>query len=429
MKSSVETLTPTRVRLEIEVPYSDLEKYVQEAYKTVATKVNIPGFRKGHVPAAMIDQRVGRGSVLDEAITNALPDFYGQVAVEQNLGVIGRPTVDIKEFVDKDKLVFTAEVDIRPEVKLPDFSKITVTVDDVAVTDADINEQIDSLRARFGTLNTVERAAAKGDFVTIDLLAKVDGKEIDGGSANEISYEVGSDRMIPGLDDALAGMNAGESKTFTSKLFGDEGDQDGDVTVTVKSVKERELPALDDAFAKLASEFDTLEELRKDVVARVERMKKLEQGSQARDRLMEKLLAEVEIPVPENIIEDEVHSHLEGEGRLEDEAHRKEVGDSARQSIKSEFLLDAVIKADNVQITEIELTEYLVRTSQRYGMAPDAFAKELQKQGQIQQLVGEVTRAKALANLLSKVSVVDASGTKVDLEALASKPTDAEPAN
>lgn len=424
MKSSVETLSPTRVRLEIEVPYADLDKYVQAAYKTVATKVSIPGFRKGHIPAAMIDQRVGRGTVLDEAIMNALPDFYGQVAMEKELGVIGRPSVDIKEFVDKEKLVFTAEVDIRPEIKLPDFSKITVTVDDLKVDDADVNEQMDSLRARFGTLHTVERAAAKGDFVTIDLVATVDGKEIDGGTANDISYEVGSDRMIPGLDDALIGLSAGESKVFSSTLFGDEGDQPGEVSVTVKAVKERELPALDDAFAKLASEFDTLAELRADFVTRIERMKKLEQGAQARDRLMEKLLAEVEIPVPENIIEAEVKAHLEGEGRADDVEHGKEVADSARQSIKSEFLLDTVIKADNVQITEIELTEYLVRTSGRYGMAPDAFAKELQKQGQIQQLVGEVTRAKALANLLTKVSVVDASGNKVDLEALAAKPAE-----
>jgi len=424
VKSSVETLSPTRVRLEIEVPYADLDKYVQQAYKTVATQVSIPGFRKGHVPAAMIDQRVGRGTVLDEAISNALPDFYGQVAMEKELGVIGRPTVDIKEFVDRDKLVFTAEVDIRPEIKLPDFSKITVTVDDIKVEDAEVNEQMDSLRARFGTLNTVERAATKGDFVTIDLVAKVDGKEIDGGTANDISYEVGSDRMIPGLDEALLGLSVGETKNFSSTLFGDEGDQPGEVTVTVKAVKERELPPLDDAFAKLASEFDTLAELRADFVTRIERMKKLEQGAQARDRLMEKLLEEVEIPVPENIIEAEVKAHLEGEGRPDDVEHGKEVADSARQSIKSEFLLDTVIKAENVQITEIELTEYLVRTSARYGMAPDAFAKELQKQGQIQQLVGEVTRAKALANLLSKVSVVDASGNKVDLEALAAKPAE-----
>lgn len=422
MKSTVETLSPTRVRFDIEVPYSDLEKFVQDAYKVLAEKVSIPGFRKGKVPASMIDQRVGRGAVLDEAINSALPEFYTQAALEHQVGVIGRPSVDIKEYVDKDKLVFTAEVDVRPEIKLPNFSKITINVDDVVVTEADISEQIDSLRARFGTLNTVERAAAKGDFATIDLLATVDGKELEGGSANDISYEVGSERMIPGLDEALIGLKAGENKTFTSTLFSEDGDQSGDVSVTVKAVKERELPPLDDAFAKLASEFDSLEELRKDFVTRLERVKKMEQGAQARDRLMEKLLAELDIPVPENIIEAEVQSHLESENRIDDDAHRKEVSDSARQSIKSEFLLDTIIKEENVQITEIELTEYLVRTSARYGMAPDAFAQELQKQGQIQQLVGEVTRAKALANVLSRVTVKDASGNTVDLEALAPKP-------
>jgi len=418
VKSTVETLSPTRVRLDVEVPYAELSDHIAAAYKKVATQVNIPGFRKGKVPAAMIDQRVGRGTVLDEAINAALPEFYGKAAREHEVLVVGRPTVDIKEFKDNDKLVFTVEVNVRPEVSLPDFSKITVTVDDVVVTDTDISEQLDELRARFGTLNSVERATVSGDFVTIDLTARIDGAEVDGGKANEISYEVGSNRMIDGLDEALVGMSAGDTKTFTTQLVGQKDDEKGDVEIVVKAVKERELPTADDSFAKLASEFDTLDALKADFAERLGRVKKMEQGAQARDLLLEKLLADLDIPVPDEIVLDEVNDHLEGEGRMEDAEHRAEVDGQVRSSIKSDFLLDAIVKTEDVQVSEIELTEYLIRMSQRYGMGPEQFAQELQKAGQISQVVAEVTRAKALATVLGRVSVVDKSGNTIELEEL-----------
>jgi trigger factor len=366
----------------------------------------------------MIDQRVGRGAVLDQAITEAIQDFYVAAARENEVLVVGRPTVDVKEFVDNEQLNFSVEVSVRPEVTLPDFSKITITVDDVVVTDADIDEQIDELRARFGTLNTVERATKSGDFVTIDLTARIDGQEVDGGKANEISYEVGSNRMIDGLDEALVGMSAGDTKTFTTQLVGQKDGENGDVEIVVKAVKERELPTLDDSFAKLASEFDTVSELRADFADRLKRVKSMEQGSQARDLLVEKLLADLDIPVPDEIVLDEVNDHLEGEGRQDDAEHRAEVDGQVRASIKSDFLFDSIVKAEDIQVNEIELTEYLIRMSQRYGMGPEQFAQELQKAGQISQVVAEVTRAKALASVLARVSVVDKSGNKVDLEAL-----------
>ena len=426
MKSTIETLSPTRVRLDIEVAYSEMTTHVADAYKKVATQVNIPGFRKGKVPASMIDQRVGRGTVLDEAINAALPDFYGQAAREHTVAVIGRPVVDVKEFVDNEKLIFTVEVDVRPEVTLPDFSKIEVVVDDVTVSDADIDEQIESLRTRFGTLTTVERVIANGDFATLDMNAFINGETVEGGQANDLSYEVGSDKMIPGLDEILIGMAVGETKRFETELVGQQEGEKGEVEATVKAVKERELPPVDDAFAKLASEFDTLAELREDFRERLSRVKKMEQGTQARDRLVEKLLADLDIPVPDTLVELEVNDHLEGEGRLEDAAHRAEVDGEVRASLKSDFLLDAIVQSEDVQVTEIELTEYLVRTSQRYGMAPQQFAEELQKAGQISQLVAEVTRAKALASVLGRITVKDASGAVIDLEALRPQPTPAD---
>ena len=418
MKSTIETLSPTRVRLDIEVEFSEMSSHVADAYKKVATQVNIPGFRKGKVPAAMIDQRVGRGTVLDEAINAALPDFYGKAAREHSVAVLGRPVVDVKEFVDNEKLLFTVEVDVRPEVKLPDFSSITIEVEDLVVSDADVDEQVEELRTRFGTLTSVERAVAKGDFATLDLEAFIKGELVDGGQANDISYEVGSDRMIDGLDDALIGMSAGETKKFETQLVGQAEGEKGEVQATVKAVKERELPPVDDAFAKLASEFDTLAELKADFVVRLGRVKKMEQGTQARDLLIKKLLEDLDIPVPDSLVELEVADHLEGEGRSEDAEHRAEVDGQVRSSLKSDFLLDAIVQAEDIQITEMELTEYLVRTSQRYGMAPEQFAQELQKTGQIAQLVSEVTRAKALASVLERITVKDASGNVIDLQAL-----------
>ncbi|CAM8639488.1 trigger factor [Candidatus Planktophila dulcis] len=418
MKSTLETLSPTRVRLDVKVPYAELGEYVDAAYKKVGASVTIPGFRKGKVPNAMIDQRVGRQAVIDEAINFAIQDFYVAAARENDVLVVGRPTVDAIDFVDNEKLDFSVEVNVRPDVTLPDFSKIEISVDNVEVSDKDIDEQIDELRARFGTLNTVERAAANGDFVTIDLTARIDGAEVDGGKANEISYEVGSNKMIDNLDEALVGMSAGDTKTFTSQLVGQKDGESGEIDIVLKAVKERELPTLDDSFAKLASEFDTVAELRSDFTERLSRVKKMEQGAQARDLLVEKLLADLDIPVPDDIVLEEVNDHLEGEGRMEDAEHRAEVDGQVRASIKSDFLFDSIVKAEEVQVNEIELTEYLIRMSQRYGMGPEQFAQELQKAGQISQVVAEVTRTKALASVLARISVVDKSGNKVELEAL-----------
>ena len=421
MKSTVEKLSPTRVKLSIDVEFSELKPHIDGAYKTLSEKINIPGFRKGKVPAAMIDQRVGRGAVLDEAINAALPTFYSQAAKENDVLVIGRPNVDITELKDNEKLSFTVEVDIRPEIALPDFTQIKIEVDDVVVTDSDLDKQIESLQIRFGTLTTVEKTVESGDFVSIDLLATDGGKEIDGGSANEISYEVGSASMIEGLDEALIGLKVGESKSFETALVGMPESQKASVQVTLKAVKKRELPPLDDAFAKLASEFETLAELKADLSNRLKRVKELEQGAQARDLLVEKLTTTVEIPLPAEIIEAEVNDHLEKEGRLADDKHRAEVNEEVKATITREFLLDSIVKAEAVSVNESELTEYLVRASSRYGMSPDQFIKEVSQAGQITTMVAEVARAKALAQVLGKVKIVDKSGKQVDIQALAPK--------
>ncbi len=421
MKSAVEKLSPTRVKLSIDVPFAELKPHIDGAYKSLSEKITIPGFRKGKVPSAMIDQRVGRGAVLDEAINAAIPTFYSQAAKDNDVLVIGRPTVEITELKDNENFTFTIEVDIRPDIALPNFSEIKLEVDDVKVTDADIDEQVQALRTRFGTLTTVEKVVASGDFVTIDLVATKDGVALDGGTANDLSYEVGSASMIDGLDEALIGLSTGGEKSFETALVGMAEGEKGSVKVSVKAVKERELPPVDDAFAKLASEFETLAELKADLTTRLTRLKEMEQGAQARDLLVEKLISSVDIPLPAEIIEAEVNDHLEKEGRLEDDKHRAEVNEEVKSTITREFLLDSIVKAESVAVNESELTEYLVRAASRYGMTPDQFIKEVSQAGQVTTMVAEVARAKALAQVLGRVKVVDKSGKKVDLEALAPK--------
>ena len=425
MKSAVEKLSETRTKLSIEVTFEELSPYLARASKALSEKINVPGFRKGKVPAALVEQRVGRTVILDEAINLSMGDFYSTAKKEHAIAAIGRPQVDITELVDKEKFSFTVEVDVRPDITLPNFSEMTITVDDVIVGDAEVDEQVDALRARFGTLTTVEKSVESGDFVTIDLVASVGGKALDGGTANDISYEVGSNTMVDGLDDALLGLSVGESKRFSTTLVGMPEGEVGEVDVAVKAVKHRELPPLDDSFAKLSSEFDTLAELKNDVQLRIERVKNLEQGAAARDQLVETLVESLSIPLPQSFIEDEVTNHLKGEGRLEDTAHRDEVTAQTTKQLTYEIILDTIVSAEDVSVNENELTEYLVRQSQRYGMSPDQFIQEVTVNGQVSTMVSEVARAKALASVLGRVKVVTKSGKSIDLESL--RPTPAVP--
>jgi len=422
VKSAVESIGPTRVKLSIEVTFEELTPHISKAYKSIAEKVNIPGFRKGKVPPSMIDQRVGRGAVLDEAINDALPDFYSQAARKHEVFVIGRPSVDITELKDNELLSFTVEVDVRPEITLPDFSTVEIEVDDVKLEDSEIDEQIEALRIRFGTLVEVEKVVESGDFVKIDLRATVDGKDVDGGVANNISYEVGKNNMIDGLDEALIGMKKYESKTFQAPLQGVSEGQLGEIEVKLVAVNRRDLPPLDDEFAKKASEFETLDELKADTRERLVRLKRLEQGAQARDKLVEHLMETVDIAIPENVIAEGVHDFLKKEGRLEDDEYRSEVTAEMSQSIKNDFLMDEIAKSEKVQVSEAELSEYIVRSASRYGMAPKDFANEVAKAGQISSLVADVARAKALAVILERIKVKDASGNTVDLTELRPKP-------
>lgn len=418
VNSTVEKLSPTRVKLHITVTPDELKPSIAHAYEHIAQDVQIPGFRKGKVPAPIIDQRIGRVAVLEHAVSEGLDGFYREAVEANELRVLGRPSAEVTEWPsEKDfsgDLEVEVEVDVRPDFDLPAFEGTTVEVEAAEVDEAAIDAELDRLRGRFGTLVTVDRPAATGDFVELDLVAAIDGTEID--RAEGVSYEVGSGELLEGIDEAIDSLTAGEDTTFRSKLVGgDHAGEEAEVSVTVKAVKERELPEADDDFAQIASEFDTIAELRDSLKERVGQQSVFTQGSAARDKLIEQLLEQVEIPVPQQLIDDEVHNHLEGEGRLEDDVHRAEVAEASEKQFKTQMLLDKIAETVNVQVSQDELTQYLVQSAAQYGMAPQDFVNALQEGNQLPAMVGEVARNKALAVALGKVKVVDTNGNPVDL--------------
>jgi trigger factor len=435
VKTDVEELSPTRVRLTIEVPFDELKPNVDQAYREVARQVRVPGFRPGRVPPRVIDQRIGRGAVLEQAVNDAVPQLYGKALEEHDVFAIGQPDVEITRLDDGKELAFTAEVDVRPKFDLPDIDGMPVTVENAEVTPDQVEEYLGALRERFASLKGADRPAAEGDFVSIDLSAEVDGKPVDDAQANGVSYEVGSGQMLDGLDEALAGMSAGESKTFPALLAG--GTLAGhlaQVTVTVSSVKVKELPELDDDFAQSASEFDTLGELRAGTRAQLERMQQAGQAGQARERALDALLARIDIPLPDDLVNREIASRrqalterLERSGNTMEE-YLEAVGSTAeqleeqfaqdaRRSVKAGFVLDKLAAQEELGVTQEELAAYVTEQAYRMGVPPDRLAKELSERGQLAVAAADVLRGKALTLLAERASITDESGQKVDLAA------------
>jgi trigger factor len=418
VKTTVEKLSPTRAKLTIAVTPDELKPSIEHAYSHIAESVNIPGFRKGKVPPQLIDQRVGREEVLNHAVSDGLDKFYRQAIQDEKIRALGRPEADITQLPEvKDfsgELIVTVEVDVRPDFTIPNYDGLKLEVEPITVSPDDVQDELDALRSRFGTLVTVDRPAKAGDFAQLDLVATIGDEEVD--TANNISYEIGSGELIEGIDEALDSLTAGESTTFESTLVG--GDSAGEkalIAVTLLAVKERELPDADDDFAQIASQFDTIGELRADIRAQVEKSKEFGQGAEARDQIVDKLTALVDIPVPQQLIDDEVKRHLENENRVDDTVHGAEVAESSEKTFRAQILLDAIAEAEEVKVSQDELTQYLIQASSQYGMEPGEFIKVLDENGQIPAMIGEVARAKTLAVILDKADVVDTKGKKVDV--------------
>src|SRR3954464_13079200 len=424
VKSTIEELGPTRVRMAIEVPWGDLDHAFGEVYKELGKQVRVPGFRPGKVPNRVLDQRIGRPVVLEQVVQHAIPEVYSEVVRDNQVRVLGQPDIEVTRLEDNDTLAFTAEVDVAPQVELPSLDDLAVTVEDVAVTDEEIDQQIDVMRERFGMLTGVERPAQDGDFVSIDLEAKLDGEVLEDGSTTGMSYEVGSGQLMEGLDDAVRGLSADETKTFsTALLSGPNAGESADVTVTVRSVKTKDLPDLDDEFAQTASEFDTLAELRDDVRTRLSRTKTLQQGAQARDKLVEHLLEVVEVPMPENLVEREIEwrnqafeqelqqagmdwdSFLQMSGVENREAYDADQRKNVEEAVRTQFILDAIADAREVTVDNDDLSAQIMAQAQRSRMSPEQYAQQLQQGGNIAEFVADVRRNKTLAQLLEQTTI------------------------
>ena len=417
MKSAVENISPSRIKITIEMPFADLQPSLDSAYARISSQVNIPGFRKGKIPTRIIDQRVGRGVVLEEAVNDAIPSGLAQAMIENKIVQLGRPEVDVTTLDEETGLIFTAELDIRPEFDLPAFDSLKVVVDNAEVTVDQVEEQLTGLRGRFGALKEVSRAAKDGDVLLVDLSGDHEGQVVEELAATAFSYELGSDDMVPGFDDAVRGAQADEVRHFLFTPSAGQWSGKGiTVEVVVKAVRERELPEADDQFAQLASEFDTIGELREDIRTRLGRVRLIEQAYQARDLTHDALMEAVKIDLPDRTIQDEIDAHFEdGHG---DEAHKAEFETNTRNGLKSRIVLDKIAEVEDLQVNDAELSQWLIQEAQRYNMAPDQFADQLVQAGQVQGAVSEVRRAKALAHVLENVSVVDKSGNKIDLESV-----------
>lgn len=453
MPSTLEKLSTNRVKLTIEMPFDELKPSLDKAYKDIADQVNVPGFRKGKVPAPVIDQRFGRGVVLQEAINDALPAAYGKAVEENKVVPLGQPEIEVTKLEDGEVVEFTAEVDVRPEFDLPDLSAISVEVPAVEVPDEDVDERVETLRQRFATNTEVERAAAKDDLVTIDLAGTRDGEALEDATASGVTYKVGSEGMLEGLDEAVTGLKAGESADFHSTLVGGPlRGQEADIKVTVTKVCEQELPAVDDDFAQLVSQFDTVDEMRADLRTALENMARLDQAADARDKVLEEVISKIDIELPTALVDAElearrqqvsqqltqagmtVEEYLEESEEEADNADDfwAEIEKRSLDALKAQVVLDKMADDDEIGVEQNELTELLFRKAQQNGTSPEDEAQHMMQHNHLPDWMQEIRRGKALASMVGTATVKDSKGEALELDriqpdgTIADKPAETE---
>jgi trigger factor len=448
------------VKITVEVPFADLKPNMDKAYRDLAAQVQIPGFRKGKVPPRILDQRFGRGTILSEALNDALPGLYNSAVTDNKLSPLAQPEVEVTKLEDGELVEFTAEVDIRPDFDVPSFDSLQATVDPIEITDEAVEERLNSLRERFGSLEDVDRPVEDGDHLIIDLVARRDDEVLEDANVSDISYEVGTGRMVDGLDDAVIGLSAGESKKFQSKLVGGPlKDQDAEVEVTVKKVQVQDLPEADDEFAQLASEFDTVEELRADLRRELSQNSRIEQANAARDKVLEALIAEVDVEVPEGVLKTEVDSRKEqiesqlaqagltleqyldeiasdSEDDSEDEDEPKDVESFWQQTekrsadaLKAQMILDKIADDREIGVEQEELTRYIVRRAQATGSTPDQELQHMLEHDHVAEYMSEIRRGKVLDLIMAQATVTDGNGETLDLASLQSDGSIAQPAD
>jgi trigger factor len=437
--STVEQLSRTRVKITVEVPFADLKPSMDKAYAEVAKSVNIPGFRRGKVPPVVIDQRFGRGVIIQEAFNESWQRFYGAAVTENKLSPLAQPDVEVTKLEDGDVIEFTAEVDVRPDFDLPDFASLKAQVDALDVPDTLVDQQLDVLRNRFGSRETVERPAADGDIVTINLVASRDGEPLADATAEGVEFTIGSGQMLDGLDEAVTGLSAGESATFASTLVsGPLKDEEADIQVTVTKVQTAELPEADDEFAQEASEFDTIEELRTNIKDRLTGIARLDQASQARDAVLETLVGQVDIEVPEHLLNSEIDTRrnqiteqlaqagLTVEEYLADTSQDQteeefwaDLEERSAQALSAQIILDKVAEEQSLDVDQNDFTQHIVRKAQADGVPPQQVADHLKEHPHhIEEYMLEIRRGKALAVIVESATVTDSDGAVIELAKL-----------
>lgn len=422
MKISVRNLEPTKVKLTVTVEPEELNPYLDAARKEIAKQVNVPGFRKGHVPGKIIDQRIGFAAVAGEAVNDAVPELYSKALDEKKIRPMAQPEFDVQDVPqsanDETKLKFTATVERRPDIELPEIDGLEIAISKPEVKDEDVDKRLETLRQRFGTLVGVDRPAAKGDFANIDLTAEIDGETVD--SQEGVSYELGSNTMLDGLDEALDGLSAGEETTFEGTLeAGEHEGQKATVKVKVNSVKAEELPELNDEFASEASEFDTLDELKADIRKAAAQDAEGRQATEARDAFIAKLQEGLEIPVPKGVKANMVEEQLKGMTPDPEKATKEQKAqaeETVEKDLRDQMVLDALAEKLDVQVSQSDVFNFLASIAQQYGMDPNNFIQAIIKNGQLGSAVQEVGRSKGLLAGMRAVKFT-ADGEVVDLSA------------
>lgn len=432
MKSSVEKLNDIRVKLTVEVPFEELKPQIDAAFKTLATQVNIPGFRRGKAPRQVLEARIGRGPVLEQVANDAINEYYGRALDEHEINPLGAPAIDVTKLEDNVVIEFTAEVDVRPEFEVPNFEEISVEVPAVEATDADVDAEIESLRQRFATTEPVERAVAEGDEPLVNITFTADGEPVEGG-VEGFSLRVGSN-ILPGLDEAIVGLSAGESKTFDANEgpFAEEG-VDVQAIVEVLSNNERVLPEIDDEFAQEATGADTVDEMRDELREQIKERRGDTQAMEIRDAVLAAALDKVNFPLPEGLVQENIEAQvdqliaqfggqpemldvlIEARGQTREEFDAKQRED-AEKAVRTQLLLDAVADVEKPEVSQEELTQQLMFLAQNFGMEPQQLVQVLQSNGQLGNVFADVRRGKALALVILKTTVKDSNGETVDTE-------------
>ena len=411
MKISVRNLEPTKVKLTVTVEPEELNPYLDAARKEIAKQVNVPGFRKGHVPGKIIDQRIGFAAVAGEAVNDAVPELYSKALDEKKIRPMAQPEFDVQDVPqsanDETKLKFTATVERRPDIELPEIDGLEIAISKPEVKDEDVDKRLETLRQRFGTL-----------VANIDLTAEIDGETVD--SQEGVSYELGSNTMLDGLDEALDGLSAGEETTFEGTLeAGEHEGQKATVKVKVNSVKAEELPELNDEFASEASEFDTLDELKADIRKAAAQDAEGRQATEARDAFIAKLQEGLEIPVPKGVKANMVEEQLKGMTPDPEKATKEQKAqaeETVEKDLRDQMVLDALAEKLDVQVSQSDVFNFLASIAQQYGMDPNNFIQAIIKNGQLGSAVQEVGRSKGLLAGMRAVKFT-ADGEVVDLSA------------